>query len=65
MTDDEKKSKGQRPVATEGCVEVKRSFTETAQVRYLSAGPITNLRFFIHLHRFVDAPLTLELLDDF
>ena len=34
---------GQTPMATEGRVEVKRSFTETAQVRALPAAPLISL----------------------
>jgi hypothetical protein len=36
----------QQPEATEGSVEVKPRFTETAQVRSLPAAPTTNLRLF-------------------
>ena len=38
-----KDNSGQTPMATEGSVEVKRSFMETAQVRALPAAPLVSL----------------------
>jgi len=40
---EEKDTNGQKPMATEGRVEVKPSFTETAQVRALPAAPLVSL----------------------